>query len=66
VGIAYAPGILTLLIGVPNVGNALLLASVTVAVREVQDFPWPRAIASTVAGWIIALWFLPVIVLRPV
>jgi hypothetical protein len=73
VGIAYSPGILMLLIGVPEVGDALflvslfwLLASVTVAVREVQGFPWPRAIASTVTGWIIALWVLRVMMLRPV
>ncbi len=71
-GVAYGPGVLMVLIGVPFVGDGFfaaslvwLLATVTVAVRETQGFTMRRAAMSTVTGWILAHWILRVLILQP-
>ena len=72
VGIAYGPGVLMAMSGVPVVGPAFfsislfwLLATVTVAVRETQRFGVVRALLCTIIGWFLALLLLPFILLQP-
>mgnify|MGYP001212509629 CR=1 FL=1 len=72
VGIAYGPGVLMAMSGVPAVGPAFfsisllwLLATVTVAVRETQSFGVGRAFLCTIIGWFLALWLLRFFLLQP-
>lgn len=65
-GFAYAPGVLMVLVAIPNAGDRIftvilfwLLATGSVAVRSVQGFGWLKAFVPSMLGWMLGLWFLP-------
>ena len=69
-GLAYAPGVLLALLGVPVVGTPIefasrmwILVAGTVAVRHVQGFWGLRAFYVTAIGWFVAHFLLTAIVL---
>ena len=71
-GLCYGPGVLFLLVQVPNVGliatslaGLWVLAAATVAVKEVQETDWVAAVLSTVFGWSIFFVIMPTFILLP-
>ena len=70
-GVAYAPGVLLVLTGVPAIGGTVfgissfwMLASVTVAIRETQGYSWFKAFFPSVVGWFLAMLLLPSVLLQ--
>ena len=71
-GIAYGPGILLVLVGVPSAGFffwvisvSWLLVAASVAVQETQGFGWLRSMVPTVLGWFLTQIFLPWFIVLP-
>ncbi len=64
-GIAFGPGVLLALSGVPSVGLGIalsarfwMLATATVAVREAQSTGWGRAFSAAIVGWWLSQFML--------
>ena len=66
IGTAYGPGILLVLISLPNVGVSIeivarlwMLVAVTTAIKHTQGHGWFRAVIASVFGWTLSQWVLP-------
>lgn len=65
-GIAYAPGVVTVLGAIPNAGGLLflfgivwILPSALIAVKSLQGYDWVRTSITAAVGWVVALAILP-------
>lgn len=66
IGIAYGPGILSVMATVPVAGGFLFFLSLVwllpaglVAIKETQGYDWIRAFISAAVGWAVAFLVLP-------
>lgn len=70
VGLCYGPGVLFLLVQVPDIGFIttalaglwILIASI-VGIKEVQETDWIAAVLSTVLGWSLFFVIMPAVLL---
>jgi uncharacterized membrane protein YgdD (TMEM256/DUF423 family) len=65
-GIAYGPGVVTMLGAIPGAGGLLfliglvwILPSALIAVKSLQGYDWVRTFIATAVGWVVALAILP-------
>ncbi len=65
-GIAYGPGVVTVLGAIPNAGGLIfviglvwILPTALFAVKSVQGFDWVRTFIATAVGWIVAFVIVP-------
>ena len=70
IGLCYGPGVLLIMVQVPNVGfiatplAALwVLAAAVVGVKEVQQTDWIAAVLSTLLGWSLFFVIMPSVLL---
>ncbi len=69
-GLCYGPGVLFLLIRIPDVGfftavaaGLWVLAAAVVGVKEIQETDWIAAVLSTLFGWALFFVIMPLILL---
>ena len=70
IGLCYGPGVLFILVQVPNVGFVLtplaglwVLVAAVVGVKEAQQTDWIAAVLSTLLGWSLFFVIMPSVLL---
>ena len=72
IGLCYGPGVLLMLVQVPNAGlvatpiaGLWVLVAATAGVKEVQETDWIAAVLTTLLGWAIFFVIMPTFILSP-